>query len=70
MIEKVTIEIPMEKYLGLLNAGLIGEHLVIETTTEDFTRDESWHSLHKESITAYKKLKEHEFELKKAQRII
>ena len=70
MIEKIKIEMPIEKYLGLLRAGLLSECVVIETTTEDFDKDESWHSLHKESITAYKKLKEHEFELKKAQRII
>lgn len=70
MIEKIKIEMPMEKYIGLLNASMLGGCVVIETTTEDFEKDEIWYQLHKESITAYKKLKEHEFELKKAQKII
>ena len=40
------------------------EHTKVEVTNIDYSKDELWQSLKKESVKAYKKLKDREYDLR------
>jgi hypothetical protein len=64
-IEKIKLKLPKDKYFNIpLEIRAYAEIDSVEVEGIDYSHDDTWNELKKQSVKAYKKLKEREFYLR------